>query len=325
MSKKISIIIPVYNVENYIKKCLDSVVTQNCSNFEVVIVIDGSKDASADICHEYAEKYDYITVFEQENKGLSAARNKGIELATGDYILLLDSDDWLTENGLSHVQNVIDNTAAEIIFGKIHRYFEDTNRYRYSVVDFTQYADDISPYELYCKLSEIKNFGFCAPHIVASKKFIVDNGLWFYEGIYHEDELWVPLVMTTANTVATCNEGHYVYRYGRTNSICTAKNIKKEYDKLAVIDELKKALERLPKEKHRYIKYKMRKLEWWVIRNGAMYKNDDNANSLIKEIAKRKYALAYVDLKYIIPYIMICISSKLFLGLLWKIPVRTVK
>ena len=90
----ISLIIPVYNVEKYLKNCVDSVIKQNYEDMEIILVDDGSKDNSPRICDEYSEKYDFINVIHQKNGGASVARNTGIDAATGKYLMFIDSDDW---------------------------------------------------------------------------------------------------------------------------------------------------------------------------------------------------------------------------------------
>ena len=88
------VIIPVYKVEKYLRQCVDSVINQKLNNIEIILVDDGSPDACPQICDEYQEKYDYVKVIHKPNGGLSSARNAGIEAATGDYLIFMDSDDW---------------------------------------------------------------------------------------------------------------------------------------------------------------------------------------------------------------------------------------
>ena len=92
---KISIIIPVYQVEKYIKRCLDSILSQTYSNLEIILIDDGSRDMSGKICDEYAIKDSRIKVIHQDNAGVSVARNKGLDICTGDYVTFVDSDDFL--------------------------------------------------------------------------------------------------------------------------------------------------------------------------------------------------------------------------------------
>ena len=94
----LSVIIPVYGVEQYIAECLDSVIAQTYKNLEIIVINDGTKDKSAEIAKEYAQKDSRIKVYDFENGGLSVARNRGVSLAKGDYIAFLDSDDWIAHN-----------------------------------------------------------------------------------------------------------------------------------------------------------------------------------------------------------------------------------
>ena len=111
----ISIIIPVYKVEPYLRKCLDSVVQQTYRNLEIILVDDGSPDSCGAICDEYATKDERITVIHQENKGLSAARNAGLDIATGDYIQFVDSDDWIEPDALATVLSIAEDHHVDIV------------------------------------------------------------------------------------------------------------------------------------------------------------------------------------------------------------------
>lgn len=104
---KFSFIVPVYNVEKYLSRCLDSLLSQNYQNYEIICVNDGSPDNSADILQAYQEKHDNISVINQENKGLGGARNTGLQYASGDYIWFVDSDDWIEPDALYLLNNFI--------------------------------------------------------------------------------------------------------------------------------------------------------------------------------------------------------------------------
>ena len=101
MTPTISVIIPVYNAEKYLGKCIDSVLAQSGCSAEIVLINDGSKDRSLDICREYASRHECIRLIDQPNGGVSAARNAGIEGATGEWITFLDADDWLTSDAFA--------------------------------------------------------------------------------------------------------------------------------------------------------------------------------------------------------------------------------
>jgi glycosyltransferase involved in cell wall biosynthesis len=110
----ISIIVPIYNVEKYLRRCIESVIRQSHTNFELILVDDGSPDTSGAICDEFAARDDRIVVVHQVNTGLSDARNLGITLAKGEYITFIDSDDWIHEDYLRHLHNVLLNTNCGI-------------------------------------------------------------------------------------------------------------------------------------------------------------------------------------------------------------------
>ena len=104
MQPKISIVIPVYNVGQYLCQCLDSIITQTIQDYEVILVDDGSTDESPSICDKYAEKNKRFTVIHQKNEGSAKARNTGLDKATGEYIAFIDSDDWINEDHLQNLQ-----------------------------------------------------------------------------------------------------------------------------------------------------------------------------------------------------------------------------
>src|SRR5690554_3713943 len=130
---KISLIIPVYNVEKYLEKCLNSCMNQDISEeeYEIIIVNDGTKDSSLSIALKFEQKYKNIKVYSQENQGLSAARNKGLSLAKGEYVWFIDSDDWIKENCLKSITDkcfkenldALAIAAANVIDGKNERRF----------------------------------------------------------------------------------------------------------------------------------------------------------------------------------------------------------
>ena len=125
----ISVIIPVYNVEIYIKKCIDSVLNQTFQNFEIILIDDGSTDNSGRICNEYVLKDNRIKVIHQNNAGLSAARNKGIDVSSGNYICFLDSDDWYSNNALEEFINLVINYNADISIIDIFNTIDDNAIY----------------------------------------------------------------------------------------------------------------------------------------------------------------------------------------------------
>ena len=130
MSEKISIIIPVYNVENYLKRCLESIVNQTYKNLEIILVDDGSTDNSGKICDEYKEKDKRIIVIHKENGGLSDARNAGIDIATGNYIGFIDSDDFADVRMYEILLNNLKSTNSDISICNLYKFSNEKEIYK---------------------------------------------------------------------------------------------------------------------------------------------------------------------------------------------------
>lgn len=127
--KYLTIAVPVYNVEKYLRRCLDSLVNQEIENFEILLVDDGSSDSSGAICDEYAKKYSFVRVIHQENKGLAAVRNICVKEARGKYISFIDSDDYLLPGTYEHLLRILKEEGADILcFGHIDVY-EDSGKF----------------------------------------------------------------------------------------------------------------------------------------------------------------------------------------------------
>lgn len=207
---KLSVIIPVYNVEKYIVECLDSVVKQSVDNVEVICVNDGSTDNSLEVLQEYEKKYNFIYVYSKKNGGLSSARNYGIEKATGDYIFFLDSDDLLADcNCFSFIKKILKKEKVDILYFDGCCFFEEglenkgNNRERYSNAyrrkesyGFYQkgkflFADFVQKGEYYCQVSLQ----------CISKVFLVENKIFFSTGLLYEDNLFTFKAILLANHV----------------------------------------------------------------------------------------------------------------------------
>jgi glycosyltransferase involved in cell wall biosynthesis len=230
-----SIIIPVYNVEQYLGECLESVQNQTFPDWEAVCVNDGSTDGSANILEEYTARDSRFKVIVQPNGGLSAARNTGIKEARGDYILFLDSDDWLETNALETLARNLDDEDMLCFSGK--RYFEKTKKFNPvdQLVEKT-YENGMAYYNENALLH--RDFAFVCVVLRAYKRsFLIDNGLRFKEGIFHEDNLFTPIVCYFAKQVKVINECLYNYRV-RSNSITTTNDIKHLRDFMGIANEL---------------------------------------------------------------------------------------
>ena len=217
-----SLIIPVYNVEQYLKACLNTVVTQSYSDFEVICINDGSTDGSGLVLDEYAAKYSNISIINQVNKGLSAARNAGIRAAKGDYIFFLDSDDWIETDTLKILAEK--QNGEDLLCFNGRRCFEDgTTEEPDSGIEESQ----LTGWEYYNKYALLpRKFHFvCTVLRLYRREYLLKNNLFFEEGIYHEDNLFTPLACYYAQTVKVIPDCLYVYRI-REGSISYKRNLK---------------------------------------------------------------------------------------------------
>ena len=202
---KFSVIIPVYNVKEYLRACVDSVLAQTYSDFEVILVDDGSVDGSGEICDEYAicEK---VRVIHQENRGVSAARNVGLDLVCGDWILFLDADDCLHLKALEYLSvNIVRSGEIDLIqFGITSSPFNDDS-IRFDGSDM--YISD--PTE-YCKL---ERFNVCAGGSLVSSELIRRNDIHFDESMkLAEDQVFILQVIALCRKCCKIPEILYYYR-----------------------------------------------------------------------------------------------------------------
>ncbi len=230
-----SIIIPIYNVEKYLRDCLDSVLGQTCPDWEAICVNDGSTDESNAILEEYLEKDSRFKVINQDNRGLSSARNTGMDNAEGNYILFLDSDDWLGKNALEVLAGNMGGEDLICFSGR--RYFE--NDYSFHPADSLskkQYASGMDYYN--DNALQHRDFAFvCVVLRAYRRQFLLENVLRFKEGIYHEDNLFTPLACFYARKVRMIDESLYNYRV-RESSITTTDNPQRLKDLMETANEL---------------------------------------------------------------------------------------
>lgn len=216
-----SIIIPVYNVELYLERCIESVLNQNDFQNEIILINDGSIDSSGDICDEYAKRYSHISVIHKKNGGLSEARNDGIKYSTGDYIIFLDSDDYLEENVLQRFNDAItDNQTLPDIIAAGTLKHENGERKEIGRL----FNNELISGETFLKneLRENKYFAAACSSIY-KREFLLQNKLSFPPNLLHEDEFFTPKAFLKAKHVLVSNIMFYHYII-RENSITTSKN-----------------------------------------------------------------------------------------------------
>ena len=235
MAMRFSVVIPVYNVERYLRDCLDSVRRQSYTDWEAVCVNDGSTDGSATILEEYAANDQRFKVVVQPNGGLSAARNTGMAKAEGDYVVFLDSDDWLEDHALETLAKNLDDEDMLCFSGR--RFFEETGEF-HPVDQLAEktYESGMAYYNE--NALQHRDFAFVCVVLRAYKRsFLVENGLCFKEGIFHEDNLFTPKACYYAARVGQIADCLYNYRV-RTQSIMTTMGTKHSRDLMIVANEL---------------------------------------------------------------------------------------
>lgn len=232
----ISIIVPAYNVEKYIEECISSIEKQKFVSYEIIIIDDGSTDSTPLICEQLKEKYANIIVIHQVNKGSSEARNIGIQQAKGDYILFIDSDDFITDNSLESIHMCIqNNNNPEIVISGFQEYHDEKKKIG-KVVSYrdnskNRISDNVDVYR-YLKNKD----AFGVPWIYCVKTdYIRNNDLFFCDGLYHEDEEWSIRLVFNCNDFVLNKEVVYCYRV-RENSMSTTYNIKEAFDRLVIIE-----------------------------------------------------------------------------------------
>ena len=216
MAVSISVVIPVYNVESFLRQCLDSLAVLGREDVEVILVNDGSTDSSRDICIEYKEKWNNITLIDKDNGGLSDARNKGTEVATGEYICYVDSDDWVVLGAIDKLYHYAVRNDCDIVQGSFYYAFSDhlehNNRY---------YEADHEPFVLsrkdamreLIKNNYVKNFAWGKIYRTS-----VAKSHPFPFGKFFEDSYWQHLMIHDCNRYGVLCEPLYYYRQ-RENSI----------------------------------------------------------------------------------------------------------
>lgn len=231
MKPSLSIIIPVYNVEQYLSKCLDSILVDNQFTGQVICVNDGSADDSPIILERYAEKYSNIEIVSQHNAGLSVARNVGLDNAKGDYVFFLDSDDWIVPNSINRVLDRIE--GEEVIYFNAKKYYESKQTYD-DELDIPEYKHLLGQV-FFAKIdSARRNVPWvCVVGGLYKRSFLLENQLYNEPGIFHEDSYYTPQVLLAAKDVSCVNE--YVYNYRlHEGSITTSVSSKHISDSLFI-------------------------------------------------------------------------------------------
>ncbi|MCS4303757.1 glycosyltransferase family 2 protein [Chryseobacterium sp. BIGb0232] len=228
---RISIIVPVYNVESYLTKCLDSLVNQSHQNIEILVIDDGSKDNSGKIIKEYAEKYpNKIRAFTKENGGLSDARNFGLDKVTGDYIGFVDSDDYVAETMFEEMILLAEKHQSEIVICNIQK-VDENGQVTQKLTQIPHMPEKIKLEDHFSVFSDISYF---ACNKLFKKELF--NQKRFKKGVHFEDIQLIPQLLLESETIAQTQNFHYQY-LERTDSI-TKTHTEKGLDILKAVQDV---------------------------------------------------------------------------------------
>lgn len=225
MEPKISVIVPIYNVEKYLNECLDSVVNQSLKEVEIILIDDGSTDKSKEIISEYENKFSNIVTITLKNKGVSVARNIGLKKATGKYVLYLDSDDFLEDGCLDILYKTAEAEKSNIIIFAHKEIYDTEIDHKVSVISIE--VDDKRTYSGIEVADIVLNCKFLgtAWNKLFNRELLIKNSFMFESDRYVQD--WYPIFVqiNKAEKISFINKPLYNYRI-RENSITTKKTIK---------------------------------------------------------------------------------------------------
>lgn len=273
MNSKISIIVPVYNVENYLHRCIDSILAQSFTDFELLLIDDGSKDKSGLICEEYAQKDSRIKVYHKKNGGVSSARNLGLHYAHGEWLAFIDADDYVHSNFLASFQHMISEDLDLIHWGFCYDTNGVINTIPISNQDKTMTMDEACRNNIF--------HGYVWSYLFR-RDMIIDNNILFDTHLkYAEDWLFILTYYSFANNMGVLKSCYYT----QVNRPGSATNIKlgSKYiqDNFTMYNKLLDIYSSLPSNRRHFL-YKMLKgINIWML-NNVVYEQKDKCLDIYK-------------------------------------------
>lgn len=275
-SIKLSIIIPIYNVEKWLEECLDSVFSQYRDDIEIILINDGSTDQSLKIAERYYSKEKNIQLIDQPNRGLGAARNVGIQRAQGEYLFFIDSDDYIKENAIIKILHVISKYPEVDCLLLNYTEFEDESnkilKEKFLKHDYKRIENGA---KILCETFQNKEYISGAQFHIVKRKLLRNKKVRFDEGVIHEDEGFSFDVMVNSVLVYILVDPIYFYRI-RKNSIMQKNSYQKSFSGYAV--ELIRMLKNNADQQEKYINDGIIKLlvERWNFINDNYWKLEKN-------------------------------------------------
>ena len=307
--KLVSVIIPVYNVEKYIKQCLESIINQTLKEIEIIIVNDGTKDNSMKIVEEYiADKR--IKIINKENGGISSARNAGMEIAQGEYIYFIDSDDFVEKEVLSTLYENSENGKMDIVFSNFSYYNDRTKKEKKAKFIFP-FKENINKGYYYLYNGEEINVW----NRLYKKEFLEKYNFKFIEGIIYEDQDFGFKTIMLAEKIKYVENYGYKYRTDREGSIMSSQKKEKSIESVQILKkEMRKFFSTISLNEFQKIRvyFKLLSLDFWEkeLKDDNDFKNE--ILNLEKEIEKiyQNNKFNKIEKKIVIQYIRDILKNK---------------
>jgi glycosyltransferase involved in cell wall biosynthesis len=287
MDIKISVIVPVYNVEKYLKKCLNSILNQTFEDFELIVVNDGSTDKSLDILQNYQSKYDNIIIINKENEGQGVARNKALEICKGEHIAFVDSDDYIEPNMLKSMYNKSLEKDLDIVICN-YKYVDvngDRVRDDNIVLNENEIIDNVECIKRFLVTNKIEGFSW---NKLFKKKLFKINNIQYPKGMKYEDIPTVFSLLNNAKRIGFINNELYNYllRDDSTTSTQTIGNIRDYIKSICMIGErLESKANDFTNEYEYYYSKRIANTVWGFLRtNKNKEENIIFANNMIGKI-----------------------------------------
>jgi len=302
---KISVIIPIFNMENYLAECIDSVTSQSLKEIEIICINDGSTDNTQNILDEYREKDDRIKAFCQTNVGLSVARNEGIKYSTGKYLIYLDADDKLQEKALEELYFVAEKYKYDIVYFSAKVFTaekgidfidNEMNRLNTYYSRNMNIQEPIKGTDAYIYMFQSDKYLVSACLQMIRKQYLLESNVTFHKGLLHEDNLYTFFTLINANKVGCTNKEYYMRRI-RSDSIMTSQSTHRNVQGLFIsYDKILNSLDKLNilnAEVYKYIDLYLKRLIDESIRIYILLSEDEKQKfmDVISERQKRLFVL----------------------------------
>lgn len=297
MKTLFSVIVPVYNVEQYLTRCIESILAQTFIDYELILVNDGSTDSCPKICDEYARKDNRIKIIHKNNGGLSDARNTGMKAAKGQYLIFVDSDDYILPDALKEFYKELNkDKTIDVLITRLMQVYSDAPILH---MDKNMPIDLIKNGVKFNVINWVFNKSqntWPAQRYVVRRDLIEKENLQFARGYLHEDIDWTSRLFLYASSFSGSDYYWYAHQMGRKGSITTNKNVKRSLDIIELVsmnirnEEYKKVEARI-----RDVMFKRMVKSLFATLSNYRYFNDKEKNLIIKSLYKNRDVLIYTE------------------------------